>query len=126
MSRLRAAISRHDCLPPLAVTSALAPPIGGPDEFGYTWNNKEAYAWKVAGQDSGIGGDDATGQLEIGFPFKFYEKEYGQVYASTNGILIFAEGNTGCSGGYCGGFPLPLPNVPNAGKASRGLRPAHA
>jgi len=95
-----------------AVAEVVAsPPPGGPDDFGYTWDDLVLFNWIDAtdGTNTGITGDDRTGLVDIGFPFKFYEQTWSRVYVSTNGILVFGQDNHGC----CGGFPIPLPATPN-------------
>lgn len=66
---------------------------GGPDEFGYTWTDA-ALSWVSAngGTDTGLagGGNPAyTGLIDIGFPFKFYENTYEQLYISRHGFVSF-------------------------------------
>jgi hypothetical protein len=93
-------------------TRRLAPQTtGGPDDFGYVWNDTTSYNWldATAGTNTGITGDDETGLVNIGFPFKFYGQAWTQAYLSTNGFLAFGDSDAGC----CGGFPIPLPSVPN-------------
>ena len=64
---------------------------GGPDDFGYTWNDTISFNWIDAktGTDTGLSGDDNFQQLDIGFPFKFYENTYTQLYVTTNGLVTF-------------------------------------
>ena len=60
-----------------ATAAAAAPQdSGGPDDFGYTWNDWEPLNWIDAsgGTNTGISGTtDHAGPIDIGFPFKFYE-----------------------------------------------------
>jgi hypothetical protein len=72
---------------------------GGPDIFGYTWDDTATYTWvdassgDEAGFDLDNGADDAfVGPLPLGFDFKFYENTYSQVYVSSNGLLSFGAG----------------------------------
>ena len=68
---------------------------GGPDDFGYTWDDAVAFSWidATTGTDSGLVGDDASaGPFAIGFDFKFYENTYSQVYLNSNGLLTFGGG----------------------------------
>lgn len=96
---------------PLLRSQRISPQdIGGPDDFGYIWDDSALYSWKV-GQPiyPGPSGDDETLFVDIGFDFKFYENTYNQVYISTNGILVFDRDDAGC----CGGYPMPSPGLPN-------------
>jgi hypothetical protein len=84
---------------------------GGPDDFGYTWDDTVLYDWidATVGEDSGITGDNEYGLLEIGFPFRFYGNIYDQVYVSTNGFITFDEEEAYLPGSY----GLPHPATPN-------------
>lgn len=86
---------------------------GGPDLFGYTWDDAQTYSWidiSATGADTGFVGDDAfTGPISIGFNFPFYEKEYSQIYVSSNGILTFGEGS-----GEANNLPFPFIDPPQA------------
>jgi hypothetical protein len=79
-----------------AVAEVVAsPPPGGPDDFGYTWDDAVPISWidATSGTDTGLTGDDRfTGPIDIGFAFKFYENAYTQLYASTNGLVTFGQG----------------------------------
>ena len=70
---------------------------GGPDVFGYTWDDTVTFNWidaKSSGVNSGLSGDDKfSGPVNIGFNFPFYENTYSQLYFSTNGLLTFGEGS---------------------------------
>jgi hypothetical protein len=65
------------------------------DKFGYTWS-EVAYSWTdISGQGplSFVNpDDDYAGPVGIGFPFKFYEKTYTELYVSTDGLVSFEEG----------------------------------
>ncbi len=68
---------------------------GGPDEFGYTWDDSAAFNWIDAsgGTKSDLTGDDRwDGPIDMGFDFKFYENTYSQLYFSTNGLITFGAG----------------------------------
>jgi hypothetical protein len=65
---------------------------GGPDDFGYTWNDNVPFNWINAGGgiDTGISNSVVSSSaINIGFPFKFYENTYSQLYVSRNGFLTF-------------------------------------
>jgi hypothetical protein len=68
---------------------------GGPDNYGYQWDNSVSYGWKdptgatpvtLSHPDFGF-----AGPIDMGFaqPFPFYENTYSQVYISANGFLSF-------------------------------------
>lgn len=57
---------------------------GGPDEFGYTWDDSVPLNWISASIDH-------AGPLGIGFPFKYYENTYSQLYVSRFGFLAFND-----------------------------------
>ncbi len=67
---------------------------GGPDQFGYTWDDTVSFGWKDA--TSGIAiwadeyhDDEVSDPITLPFTFKYYENAYTQVYVSTNGLLGF-------------------------------------
>lgn len=65
---------------------------GGPDEFGYTWDNSVSEAWIDAsdGIDAGLSAEnDHTASIPIPFPFKFYENIYSSLYISLYGFMSF-------------------------------------
>ena len=84
---------------------------GGPDDYGYTWSDDVPFNWidATSGTNTGISGDDVTGLVNIGFPFKFYEQIWTEAYISTNGFLAFDNDRHGC----CGGYSIPLSAPPN-------------
>ena len=76
---------------------------GGPDIYGYTWNNSAAFDWKEATKKGtriwpAVMGSDVfnavSGAIALPFPFKFYEKTYNQVYVSLEGIIGFTSSLT--------------------------------
>lgn len=85
---------------------------GGPDEFGYTWDDSVAFNWidaKSLGTNSNLyGGDVYVGPIDIGFAFKFYENSYSQLYFSTKGLLSFGRG-----GNWWSNTTLPHSAIPN-------------
>ena len=65
---------------------------GGPDDFGYTWDDTVAMNWIDAsgGTDTGLNSStDHVGPVGIGFPFKYYENTYSQLYISRFGFVAF-------------------------------------
>jgi len=78
-----------------AVVEVAASFPGGPDNFGYTWDDAVPFNWidATTGIYIGLTGNNQfTGTIEIGFPFRFYENTYTQLYASTNGLVTFGQG----------------------------------
>jgi len=72
---------------------------GGPDAFGYTWEDSEevdgpVYAWydisatgtSIIGQ---MGDDVISASCPIGFSFPFYGFDYTNFYVGSNGIIVF-------------------------------------
>ena len=65
---------------------------GGPDEFGYTWDDSVALDWIEGTIDTGLSGFNVwTGPLSIGFPFNFYENAYSDLYISSGGYISFDD-----------------------------------
>jgi len=96
-----------------AVAEVVAvPPPGGPDGFGYTWDDTVPFNWidaKALGANSGLyGGDVYTGPINIGFTFQFYENNYTQLYFSTKGLVSFGQG-----GWWYSNIAIPNPAIPN-------------
>lgn len=93
-------------------TASVAPQAtGGPDEFGYTWDDAVPFTWVdvISGVETSLAGDDTFfGPVDIGFPFKFYENTYAQLYISTNGLVTFGEGTPRSSN-----QSIPNPASPN-------------
>jgi hypothetical protein len=91
---------------------AAIPPPGGPDDFGYTWDDTVPFNWidaKALGVNSGLyGGDVYTGPINIGFTFRFYENNYTQLYFSTKGLVSFGQG-----GWWFSNIAIPNPAIPN-------------
>jgi hypothetical protein len=74
------------------ILQAVPQSSGGPDTFGYTWNDFVPFNWinTSGGLDTGISNVTASsGPISIGFPFRFYENSYTQLYVSRNGFLAF-------------------------------------
>jgi hypothetical protein len=82
--------------PVTSSTADVPQETGGPDDYGYTWDNSLSPSWIDAsgGFDTGINNDvDHAGPIDIGFPFKFYEHTYGQLYISRSGYVTFHDDN---------------------------------
>ncbi len=73
---------------------------GGPDNFGYYWQDSDAaggpaYEWiDISGGTDIIASmddDNYAGPFDLGFEFTFYGRPYSQVYIGSNGIVGFEE-----------------------------------
>jgi hypothetical protein len=89
---------------------------GGPDDFGYTWDDTVAFSWidAVPGTDTGMSGDSAyqhVGPIVLPFSFKYYENTYDQVWIGGSGYMGFTS--------FTDNNPddIPSPSSPNNGIA---------
>ncbi|HPQ69210.1 MAG TPA: hypothetical protein PKW95_08770 [bacterium] len=74
----------------LLVAAPAAAATGGPDDYGYTWNDAEPYVWNdVTDGAAVVIGDEEVQTVDIGFPFVFYGRIYRQVSIAANGHLSF-------------------------------------
>ncbi len=65
---------------------------GGPDDYGYRWDDTAPLSWIDASAGTNTGFNSTTshsGPISIGFPFKYYENTYSQLYVSRHGYLSF-------------------------------------
>jgi hypothetical protein len=97
--------------PEMAALGPLA--MGGPDDFGYTWDDSVAFSWldAIGGTDTGMSGysdDQAVGPVALPFNFNYYENTYNQVWIAASGYLAF----TGY-GSWRGQGMIPSPTEPN-------------
>ena len=82
---------------PAGETHAMSPQeTGGPDDFGYTWDDSVALNWIDAtnGTDTGMSGsssNQAVGPISLPFSFKYYENTYTSLYIAASGYLAFTE-----------------------------------
>ena len=73
--------------------------VGGPDDFGYTYNGTVSYSWISASTKSTLAGDDEfSGPIDIGFNFPFYGMPQSQLFFNTNGLITFGAGSRDRSG----------------------------
>ncbi len=82
--------THEDVHPPLEAMSSLG--TGGPDDFGYTWDDSVPLNWidVRSGNDVGLGGDtQVVGPIALPFSFSFYENTYDQIYISKYGYVGF-------------------------------------
>ena len=76
---------------PELVAQAIAE-TGGPDDYGYTWNSDVPLNWidVSGGIDPGLSLDNNhSGPINIGFPFKYYENTYTELFISLYGFISF-------------------------------------
>jgi uncharacterized repeat protein (TIGR01451 family) len=83
--------------------TVLPNPSGGPDAFGYTYQDTYAgiaYSWIPTTTSSTkvnfgtpIVDDAFAGPIPIGFPFRFYSGVYNDFYVSSNGLVSFGAGS---------------------------------
>lgn len=102
-----------------SATTAIQPPIGGPDAGGYTYKDSYAvggptFTWVfTTGASTQIpsftgGNDDGYAQIPLGFDFRFYTGVYSQAFAATNGFLRFGTGSSEFSN-----VAIPNSSAPN-------------
>lgn len=76
-----------------AVTAPTA--TGGPDDYGYIWDDGVPLNWvdATAGTDLGFSGNVSvlSDPIPLPFSFKYYENTYSQVYVSSAGYLTFTD-----------------------------------
>jgi len=72
---------------------------GGPDAFGYTWQDETwfggpTYEWidlQWSGTAVGLQDDDLHGPVPLGFDFSFYGRRHDRIWIGSNGILMFSD-----------------------------------
>jgi len=85
---------------------------GGPDQFGYTWE-EVAIDWidATAGTDAGFSGKSsgqAIGPIKLPFAFPYYENSHTELYIAAAGYLSFEN-----QAWWRNTFTAPLPSTPN-------------
>ncbi len=77
----------------LSLTIPTSADTGGPDSYGYTWDDAETYTWEDISDGSlGPSGDDILGEaVEPGFAFVFYGRIYTKLRIATNGHISFGN-----------------------------------
>jgi hypothetical protein len=79
---------------------------------GYAVDDTIPYQWQdigATGTPLPLTDDSVSEPLAIGFPFRYFGREYEQVFVSSNGFLSMTWQWHGC----CRGAPLPSPDAPN-------------
>ena len=85
---------------PATALAGVAPAgTGGPDAYGYTWDDGVAFNWidATSGTDTGMSGNSnnqKSGPFPLPFTFKFYENTYSSVYVAASGFLAFTDEGT--------------------------------
>ena len=72
---------------------------GGPDNFGYTWDDSEPFNWIDAstGTDTGLAGPSygqGVGPISLPFSFNFYGLNYSEIYIAASGYISFSESDS--------------------------------
>lgn len=83
--------------PDQSASTASIQTSGGPDTFGYWWNDNSLFNWidaRTGVQLPLTGDDNYYGPVDIGFNFRYYENNYVQLYVSTNGLISLGEGTS--------------------------------
>ena len=85
-----------DAAQSVSPASATAPEAtGGPDAFGYTWDNSEPFNWidATSGTNTGLSQGSwqvsVTGPIPLGFEFDFYQNTYSSLHISSSGAVGF-------------------------------------
>ena len=86
---------------------------GGPDDYGYTWDDSVALNWidATGGTDTGMSGsssNQAVGPISLPFSFKYYENTYTSLYIAASGYLAFTEADY-----WTWQSRIPSPSTPN-------------
>jgi len=100
--------------PPVAADHAAA--SGGPDTYGYTWDDSDepggpAYSWvdiTGTGTALGLGDDGSSGAIALPFSFDFYGVAKTSIYVGSNGYLQFGGAATNWTND-----PIPSTNAPD-------------
>lgn len=95
---------------------SLAPATsGGPDDYGYVWEDSADLNWVEAtnGADTGLSGDSwdlRTGAIPLPFAFRYYETTYTSVYIGASGYIALQDSP---SWYWPTQVSIPVPSVPN-------------
>lgn len=119
-------LQRPECYPPevryrlsafTTASDAESPQAtGGPDDYGYVWDDTIPFNWidATVGTDTGLsqGGWSASlsAAIPLGFNFKFYDKTHSNIYISTAGAVGF---NASSLSDYTYAFAVPSTSNPN-------------
>ncbi len=84
--------------------------VGGPDEYGYTWNDTVPLSWIDAtnGIKTTLTATNEAETVALPFSFEFYENSYSNLYITAYGYVAFEESN------YWDPTPyIPFSSTPN-------------
>jgi len=118
MKKMKGGIITAMFLLSLLAISSVSATTGGPDEYGYTWDDKVSYSWiDISGTGTPLGlGDDGHAIIPIGFNFNFYGNNYTSLIVGSNGHIDFISG-TGNNWYNWNGLSIPSPSDSIAGNA---------
>lgn len=90
--------------------------IGGPDDYGYVWDDSVLLNWIDAtdGADAGLSGsswNQRTGAIPLPFAFKYYDATYSAIYISASGYIAFMDSPEWT---WPSQVRTPRPGTPNA------------
>ncbi len=99
--------------PPVGEVTLAPQGTGGPDDYGYTWDDSVGMNWIDAthGTDTGMSGgswDQAVGPISLPFSFNYYENTYTSLYIAASGYLAFTEADY-----WSSQTSIPSPRTPN-------------
>jgi hypothetical protein len=85
--------------PPTEVNALAPQETGGPDDFGYTWDDSVAMNWidATSGTKTGMSGSSngqRAGPINLPFSFNYYENTYDSIYIAASGYLSFEDEGT--------------------------------
>jgi len=119
------------CIATLPFPASLAA-TGGPDAYGYTWNDATPYHWieiSTTGQEVVFSGTNVSSitpvfgigaPVVLGHPFTFYGMTYTQLVPAVNGYISTSPTDAGLDASN----DCPLPAVPSQGGGAR-IMPFH-
>jgi hypothetical protein len=102
-----------DARPASSETGTMPLATGGPDDYGYRWDDSVTPSWidATSGTDTGMSGDSydqAAGPISLPFSFKYYENTYSSLYVAAAGYLAFSSSYYWDDQDY-----VPSPAMPN-------------
>ena len=97
---------------PDSPTARFPQSAGGPDAFGYVWDDTTTYSWidTSGGTSVSLRDDDWAGPFPLGFTFNFYGQNYTQFYIDSNGYIGFDPTQ---KASYWSNVRLPSAHRPN-------------
>jgi len=116
MRKIQGGIITAMFLVSLVAISSVNASTGGPDEYGYTWDDTVPYSWiDISGTGIPLGlWDDDYATIPIGFNFNFYGQNYTSLIVGSNGHIDFTSG-LGNNWYNWSGLSIPSPSGSIAG-----------